>query len=64
MNNRNLIRQYITVKSEINDVLDNYANYAENLEDIINKLDKEIQTMSERIIELEKAYIDLQKQIK
>jgi hypothetical protein len=64
MNNRNLVRQYITVKSEINDLLDNLANYAEELEDIINKLDKEIQTMSERIIELEEAYIDLQKQIK
>lgn len=62
MNDKIIERQANKALAEINNVIFNLQEYSEKLEEIINNFDKEMEEMSDRIIELEESIIDLKKE--
>ncbi len=61
MNDKNLERKVNKILDELPEVVIDLAVYAENLEREIDKLEKTIKDMSDRITELEVSFLDLKK---
>ena len=61
MNDKNLERKVNKILDELPEVVIDLAEYAENLEREIDKLEKTIKDMSDRITELEVSFLDLKK---
>jgi predicted nucleic acid-binding Zn-ribbon protein len=61
MNDKNLERKVNKILDELPEVVIDLAVYAENLEREIDKLEKTIKDMSDRITELEVSFLELKK---
>ena len=61
MNDKNLERKVNKILDELPEVVIDLAVYAENLEWEIDKLEKTIKDMSDRITELEVSLLELKK---
>jgi predicted RNase H-like nuclease (RuvC/YqgF family) len=61
MNDKNLERKVNKILDELPEVVIDLAVYAENLEREIDKLEKIIKDMSDRITELEVSFLELKK---
>jgi hypothetical protein len=61
MNDKNLERKVNKILDELPEVVIDLAEYAENLEREIDKLEKTIKDMSDRITELEVSFLELKK---
>jgi predicted nucleic acid-binding Zn-ribbon protein len=61
MNDKNLEREANNILDKVNEVVVDLVVYAENLEREIDKLEKTIKDMSDRITELEVSFLELKK---
>jgi len=61
MNDKILEREVNNILDKVNEVVVDLVVYAENLEKEIDKLEKTIKDMSDRITELEVSFLDLKK---
>ena len=61
MNDKNLERKVNKILDELPEVVIDLAVYAENLEREIDKLEKTIKGMADRITELEESFLELNK---